>query len=881
MRTPVLEARLRLAEGRDKLRLRHERGSPGIQVCRAMTDVVDGVVLGLYQAALADLGENRPDGLDEHVVLVAHGGFGRRDLAPYSDVDLMILHSREAQDRVAALAERLLRDVFDVGLVLGQSVRTVEECVTLARSDATICTALMEARRLAGSEPLFARFERRYAAGVRRQRAALERMILEARDEERTQFGETVHLLEPNIKRSRGGLRDLQLLRWLGYLRCSTTDPDGLRLRGELLYEETDVIQRTLEFLLRLRNELHHHAGKSNDLLDRAEQWRIAEAFGYQAEEGLLAVEKFMREYFRLTTAANAVVERYQRRTRRRSLAGRALGRLLGFRYEGDFRVEPGQIVANRHGLEKLRASLDEVLRLADLANLLDKPVSPNTWESIRAAAASLPAIVGPEAARRFVSLLDQPARLGELLRQLHDLGLLEKIVPAFAHARSLLQFNEYHKYTVDEHSLRAVEAACEFRRQSGPLGRVYRGLKRKWLLHLALLLHDLGKGYAEDHSDVGQRIAEETALRLGLSPPDTDALKFLVHKHLMMSHLAFRRDINDDQLIVRFAVDVGSVEVLQMLYLLSAADLEAVGPGVLNAWKVEVLTDLYHRAFDRLSGDPSGMRTEALVEERRVEVLRRLGEDQGQWFERHLSALPGSYLTSTPVEQVANDLKELRGLGSRQVVARGTYLPESNTTEYRVGTYEEIVPGAFHRLCGALSSKGLEILSAEINTLFDGMIFDRFFVADPDYAGPPPESRIAEVCEALQAALRAADGQTPSFRRVWQSSHLRRASDLAPLPTRVRVDNSTSDRYTVLDIFAADRMGLLFVITRTLYELGLSVAKAKIGTYLDQVVDVFYVTDQSGRKIDSEARLGQIRQALLERIEAHARAEAEKAGSL
>ncbi len=399
-------------------------------------------------------------------------------------------------------------------------------------------------------------------------------------------------------------------------------------------------------------------------------------------------------------------------------------------------------------------------------------------------------------------------------------------------------------------------------------MGNVYRQLKRKWLLHFALLLHDLGKGFPEDHSEVGMRIADEVGRRFQLDEPDVETLKFLVHKHLHMSHLAFRRDTSDPALIVRFAVEVGSAEVLEMLFLLTAADFAAVGPGVLNAWKIDVLSDLLQRTMPHLSSDDPTLDFDADVEHRRQQVLGHFtNRDDREWFQRQVAALPSVYLRTTEPGTLADDLAQLRPLAKTDAIARGRYLPERHAIEYLIGTYENITPGVFHKLTGALSSQGLRILSADITTLADGLIFDRFYVEDPDHADAPPESRVQQVCQALVTALKQADGKLPQFRRLWRSSDQRRHDNLTALPTQVRIDNSTSDRATIIDIFAADRMGLLYTISRTLFELGLNVSVAKIGTYLDQVVDVFYVTEQNGTKLEDEQRRKEVRGRVLAEI--------------
>jgi [protein-PII] uridylyltransferase len=867
LRPLILELRESLVEGRRKIRASHDAGTPGAQICHALTDLADHAVQAVFRKTVEDLDPQGKIGLAQSVALVPHGGYGRRDMAPHSDVDLMILHGTDAAELVAPLAQRLLRDLFDIGLIVGQSVRTVSQACNLAREDATILTSLCESRFLVGSEDLFARFTTRFNQQMRRGRGGVLRQIVAARLDERNKFGETVYLLEPNVKRSSGALRDLQMVRWLGSARYGVQDIEGLRMRSLLSEIDYRSLKRAHEFLLRLRNEMHFHADKAIDSLERVEQLRIAEVFGYHAQEGLLPVEVFMRDYFRLTSAVSDIVSRFAVRARSQHAWQKLAAPLWSHRFEGDFLVGPGSIAVSERAMPKITGSLAQILRLCDVANLYDKPIHPETMEAIHAAVERLPGDVDDDAVARFRSLLSQPARLGEMLRSLHAMGVLEKIIPEFEHARCLLQFNQYHKYTVDEHCFRAVEYSADLRLDQGLFGDIYRGLKRKWLLHLALLLHDLGKGFTEDHSEVGKRIAERNAARLRLSERDSNVLSFLVHKHLMMSHLAFRRDTGDERIVVQFAVECGSPEVLQMLLLLTASDLAAVGPGVLNPWKIEVLGELYQRAMRHLAGDAPASKTDQRLLDRRRRIMALLKDDgRPDWYERQLEAMPARYLLAGTVDEVAASLRELCTVAKRGVIARGKYLPDRGAVEFTVSTNEATAAGIFARLTGALTSQGLEILAAEINTLADGLVFDRFYVLDLDYTGEPPADRIDDVCKALRESLTDKADQ-PRFRRVWRAQQ--NLDDIPRLPTQVRVDNSTSDRYTILDVFAADRTGLLHTVTRTLFDAGLSVSVAKIGTYLDQVVDVFYVTDFQGRKIEDETQLQAIRKKLLEEIAA------------
>jgi [protein-PII] uridylyltransferase len=863
----VLAARERLAQGYRRLKLRHADGATGASVCTATTALRDEVIRDLYWQALQDLGAAGSAGLDSRVALVAHGGYGRGDVAPFSDVDLLLLHDGVENTAVAKLAERLVHGVFDAGLLLGHSVCTLTQACELALQDPPLCTSLGESRLVAGSGALLAAFRARFRRQISRRWKPLLAAVDQARAEERMRYGETVFLLEPNLKRSRGGLRDIQLVRWVGFLRYGQADPGRLAQTGGLSAADAAALAAASEFLLRLRNELHFHADKAADVLDRAEQLRIADQQGYPPQSGMLPVEQFMRDYFRHTSQVSHISTQFVAKARSRERLTRLVTAVFGHRVEG-LRVGPAGIVAAGRALRRLRGNLAEIVRLVDLANHYDQPIAPGTWQAVRQAAAQLDSEPDVEARRHFLSLLDGAARLGPLLRDLHDVGLLERFIPAFSHARGLLQFNQYHKYTVDEHCLRAVELATDLATERGLLGNVYRRIERKRILHLALLVHDLGRGYPEDHITVGVRLAEQTAGRLGLPARDAETLASLVARHQLLGHTAFRRDTGDEQLVLRFAVEVGSPELLEMLLVMTAADYGAVGPDVWDSWKAEIVADLYYRAMAHLAGDTAATSCDEQWQQRRAEIALCLGPQAADpWFACQIAALGPAYLDSTSPPQIAADLQLLRGLAPTEAIAQGQYLPETQTMLFTVATSERAAAGIFHRLTGALTSQGLAIRSAQINTLADGLVIDRFWTSDPDFAGPPSSERIGRVKGALVESLRVASNESPAFRRTWQADRPRPAA-LPTAEARVQIDNSSSQRYTVLDVFAHDRVGLLYAITRRLFELGLSVWRAKIATHLDQVLDVFYVTDQAGEKIQDEPRLEDIRRQLREVID-------------
>ena len=506
-----------------------------------------------------------------------------------------------------------------------------------------------------------------------------------------------------------------------------------------------------------------------------------------------------------------------------------------------------------------LQTDLGEVLRLMELANSFNKHIDHVTWTAIRESMTGQDVQLTPAASRRFLSLLSQPNRLADLLRRLHQLRVLENIIPAMQRARSLLQFNEYHKYTVDEHTFRAVQAATDFLHDPSLVGETYRQITDKRILHLAILLHDLGKGYEADHSDVGLRIASETARDLGLTPGESDDLKFLVHRHLYMAHTAFRHDLFDEDVLLRFTREVGRMDLLRMLFVLTCADLAAVGPGVLNRWKLSLLCQLYIRTAERLGDETDDALQEETTQYATVQA-QRPSEIDAAWWNRQLRSLPPSYLFHRQPGEVSELLRRVREMDSRPQ-AWGGIDEDARAVVYTVLTHQSTDHGAFHRLTGALSSKGHEILKADIHTLQGPLVLRCFHVNDTDHAFPPPEERLEEISKALTQVLKDASDDAPTFRRIWRQAKPSSPA-MTPLPTRVRIDTSSSPRFTIITVFAYDRTGLLYDIARTLYELNLPVRFAKIGTYADQVVDVFYVTDAQGQPL-RQGQLLPIRDAL------------------
>ena len=624
MRPIVLRCREMLREGREKAREQHESGTPGMQVCTLMADLYDDVVLDVWNEAIREhTTDERLSGLS----LIAHGGFGRRDLAPYSDADLMLLTTRSSESLATKIIGNLTRDLGDAGVDPGLSIRLADEACKLSWEDPVVFSSLAESRLLAGSLQLYSKYFYAFRHGAMRRRDRLIRDVVAARREERKKWGETNYLLRPNVKRSRGGLRDIQLIRWIGFARYGETDLERLVNLGALPDDDYRQLRRAYGFMLRLRNELHFREKKSQDILDRPTQMEIADAWGYEGTEGVLPVEQFMQDYFDKTRNVRYAAAFFADDASSRPLVHRAIERALSRKVDENIRMGPTHIWVPEDALEGFSSSLPDVLRLMSLASQHRRRISHRTWQAIRNAMSDRePIPPDEETIEAFLSLLSKPGRLAPLLRRLHELRIIDQLIPEFKRMRGLLQFNAYHKYTVDAHSIRAVEAATDFQADKRGMGRRYRRLDDKRLLHLALLIHDIGKGYEEDHCIVGARIAKKTAERLMLDATSAETLEWLVLKHLAVNVVAFRHDLSDPEIVLSFAKEVGSIRRLELLVVHSVADLIAVGPGVATDWKLNLVEDLYKRTrryFD--SGNLPGSPDDPELESKRDKVRQQL----------------------------------------------------------------------------------------------------------------------------------------------------------------------------------------------------------------------------------------------------------------
>ncbi len=866
----VPRLRQRLREQRQRLRDLHDGGMPAVQICNGMSQLYDDCIAEIFWAAIHSIPRRRMRRTpwQESVALLAVGGLGRREVCPYSDADVLLLYRSRDVSVAEHVAGYLVRGLSDIGLDAGFAMRTAGEACQLAWSDPVIYSTQVEARLIEGSQRLYTRFWHRFNVGARRRYASLSQACVEARREERNKWGETHYLLRPNIKASRGGLRDIQLIRWLGFANYGELRLERLQRRGWLTTEDLTEMRAARNFLLRLRHSLHFRNGRAIDVLDRPTQLDLAADWKYEGFDGVLPVEQFMSDYFRHTGDVRYVSANFADTAltprRRLRIGERIRSRQLG----SGILLGPRTLWVSDERRDELTSQLSEVLRLMRIASEYEVRIEHETWQAIRTAMQERPpGPPDPASVEQFMELLSKPGRVASLLRRLHELRVLQQLIPAYARCRGLLQFNAYHQYTVDEHSLRAVEAATSMAAGDDSMGRRYRRIRDKALLHLALLIHDLGKGYEEDHSVVGERIAGQTAEILSLDSERSERLQWLVRRHLLFNEVAFRHDLNDPTVILRFAKEVATVTRLEMLLVHTVADLTAVGPEVINDWKLGLLEDLYlrtRRYFE--TGHLPGQGDPQIEHKRHLIHDYLAGTSATGPIINLVNQLPLSIVNQDPI-RVGEELREI----SRHLAAGNAtccisrFSEPTETVRYQVVTKTDRRDGLFARLTAAIASGGLEIRRADVETVGSDLLWDCFWVADPQSHGRPPESRIAEVRQRLEQAVNEPDRPSPKPATRWKSAITREMDAVPRVPPRVSFDNETFEGQTILSLFAYDRPGLLSEIAWQLDRSGIRILFAKIDTDLDQVADVFYVVDRDYRPLNDPEVMLELREELME----------------
>ena len=842
------------------LRAAHLGGASGQQSVQAYASFMDGFLVTLFRLAVDDA---RHEGTAPMpIVLVALGGYGRGELHPLSDLDLLLLYDGEMGPYVRRVTQRLLYTLWDLGLQVGHAVRSLPDCVAMARTDFTSRTSMQQARYLAGDRRLFNRFRKVLAENVyRKDFAQFLETALSERDQRYRKFGGSPYMGEPNVKESAGGLRDIHTAMWLASTKFGTRTLLELRDKRLITEREQTMADAALTFLWRVRNELHFISGHKNDVLGREIQPQIAKNFGYQGDDMSLAVEKFMRDYYLHARVVHRVSRRLIARCRETLSRGRPVQRRLRQEALADglyvldgqlhlvepdgraFREDPARLMkvfwhSHRLGLE-LGVDVERAVEAA--LDLVDERFQRSS-----------------EVRDLFLAICRNWGRTAQTLGEMHELGLLGRYLPEWGALTCLVQYDVYHRFTADQHSLLAVEnleaLAPGQSTESEGIAEVLNELARPDLLMLGMLLHDIGKGKGHGHVAKGIPLIRELTSRLDLPREDAETVTLLVAHHLTLSHMAQRRDIDDPKTVASLAEVVGVPERLRMLYLLTFADMRAVGPGVMTGWMARILWELFSRTMAQLTGGRLERPSREKVAER---VTEELGGARGGVV-AHLAMMSDRYLLTTSAQRIAAHLRLVERLEEDVVATDLFHHPDLDSSELVVATQD--VPGLFALIAGTLAAEGINILSAQIHTRADGIALDTFQVNDPFGEAVTEDARWRRTLGALRRVL--VSEQTVEDLLAARRSGRPAASAVAG-PPKITVDNQLSDTHTVVEVKCPDRVGLLYLITRTFQALGLDIGSARIATEIEQAYDTFYVTDHQGRRLEDPAQMDRLRDAL------------------
>lgn len=855
---------------------RHRAGGNGIEICNWFSDQLDDLLRGMISSALAESGVSE----EARFCVICVGGNGRRRPTPYSDIDLLLVATTKALDDLEPMLSAFVRDCWDTGFQLGHSVRTPDDVVRFANEDVQFATSLVDMRQLMGSQDLF---DNVYDLVQKKVfQSPVDQFVnacVASRREEWMARGDSVNQLEPDVKRSPGGLRDLHLISWVTHAQYVDSHLYSLLEHNAIGTQELAILASADEFLTSLRLDLHCRTNLKQDVLTRDLQLEIVRSRGEDNEDPRRAVEGFMQEYFSQTSRVAEIARRVTETEARPTLIARLKSAILPSRGPKGFTIAEGVLSVSEHFEQSMIKNPERLMEVFVASAELEVLLAPELRKLIGQLVKRLPAEPGRKSCSRFRAVLRAGNGLPLTLRAMYETEVLDWLIPEFSEIRYLMQFNQYHSFTVDEHTLKTIDEVVTFMDDESPLGTAYNSLRHKATLHLSLLLHDIGKGREGDHSIVGEGIAETVALRLQTPENKKRMMMTLVRQHLVMPDLAFRRDITDQALLMDFARIVGAPELLRMLYVLSAADLKAVGPDVWTDWKGDLLADLYNRTMLILSGRPINHlerdRLELVRQHVRssivpVESLSSSGENAElwpEWIDRQLDALPPFYLMVEEPERIARDLDQIQQLTTASAQVDGEYDPETDTVTYRIFASREYEPGSFHKSSGVLSGMRMDILAAQSCTTIDSIVIASFRVQDNDFVGPVADHRIDEVCEAVRQVLVGKKTVDHVFRRSGLFRKKAEAQAIKVAEPHVSIDNDCSEMYTVIDVFAMDKPGLLYTLALALFQMGLSVELTRIATNIDQVVDVFYVLDGDDKKIESLEELEKIHLRLTHEI--------------
>ncbi len=858
-------------------------GESGVKVAAEHARVLDGLLSALFCAASAAARMNSctPAG---RTALLSVGGYGRGLLGIQSDLDVVLLCDDPSDPGAIAIAEAILYPLWDLGLEIGHAVRGVEETLILAREDLRTATTLLDIRRISGEAELASELLR----GARRQvfepaMVGLLDALVKDTEARHERYGGSRFLLEPDVKSGCGGLRDLDVLLWAVNIRWGARSLEEGIVHGALLHREVQELEAAREMLWRVRNLLHLRAstelgtGRRQDRLTFEDQEEIATQLGFSGDGSTLGVEQFMQAYYRHARTVEVGVERMLSRARH-------LGRKAPAPIEN---LGSGVLVFDGHVTLRDSDELerDPALALRLYRYVVKRRLPPYSFarDAIARAAKSPEWCARLRASREASELFfehlthvaDVPVRRGSLLSELHEVGLLLAMIPEFEPVTGRVQHDVYHVYTVDVHSVAAVDRMRALMRGEHTADlpiptRLAADVPRPGPLFLGVLLHDIGKGRGRDHSVVGAEMIPEIGRRLGLAPNDVAHVRWLVQEHLSLYHWAMRRDTSDPETIAEVARRVGTLDRLRDLYVLTVVDLSTTNPNAMTSWKARMLDELYLATASVLENglDSGGERADSIRDEVRVGFVGDGGEAA---LESFLESMPDRYVLANPVDVIRAHARIARDRNERELFIALRPGPSEDVTELVIVTNDR--PGLLADVAAALAASRLDVTTAQIHTRLRGTRSEAFDIFHVRRAGPVEGGAIDPgVWPRFEADLEALlSGDTSAAelleKRLSVSPSWARRHSPA-VKTEILVDQNVSSHFTVIDVFTRDRVGLLHAIARTLHEQGLSIALSKVTTEGERAADVFYVTDADGGQLRDPARVTALSTSLREAIQ-------------
>ncbi|HEX7822975.1 MAG TPA: [protein-PII] uridylyltransferase [Sphingobium sp.] len=881
---PVIVATLKeaMVEGAKEVRRRLEaHPTNGRDAVTAQAFLVDQILRVLYDATTTYLYPINNPTASERIALIAVGGYGRGEMAPFSDVDIGFLTPYKTTGWTEQVIESMLYALWDLGLKIGHSSRSIDETIRMAKGDLTIRTALLEGRYVWGDRKVFDECMKRFHADVVADTArAFVAEKLEEREVRHARLGDSRYVVEPNVKEGKGGLRDLHTLFWIGKYVNKVGSVAELVDVGLLTANELRQFEKAENFLWAVRCHMHLIANRAEDRLTFDLQMEVAARMKFTNRAGRSSVERFMRLYFLNAKKVGDLTGMFLAHLD--ETMGRRGKRYLPAMFRRPRKLSGFVLDRGRITIPTDDHFLSDPVRLIEIFSLADKhglDLHPNAMRALNRDALLIDRKVraDPRANSLFMDILTSPRDPERVLRAMNESGIFGRFIPDFGRVVAQMQFDMYHHYTVDEHTIRAIGLLSRIEHgelsQDHPLAATLIGkIVSRRVLYVSVLLHDIAKGRGGDHSVLGAEVAEKLCPRLGMTPGETETVAWLVQKHLTMSATAFKRDLSDYKTILDFAAEVQTLERLRLLVVLTVVDIRAVGPGVWNGWKRQLLTELYEQTEELVRpGHKQRGRKERIAQKRdALEARLRLAPGV---FDSLVARFPDSYWIAEPDDILEVNARHLIGADNDSLSISAQPDTERDATLVTVSAADH--PGLFYRIAGAIHLAGGSIMDARIHTMRDGSALDNFLVQAPLGGRFDHPDQLARIRRGIADAL-------SDRHKLMTKLHARpmartRAENFTVAPN-VLIDNGASNRFTVIEVTSRDRPALLLNLAFALFQSKVTVHSAHVATYGERAVDTFYVTDLLGGKIESKQRLTTLERRLLESLSSDAEAMLETA---